>query len=105
MSSLQTTIILTQCYAVYIYRTLGDDLVENPWGKLAGAFAEVARHDPRPAVADAAALALIETLKLHGDGWDVAAWDAVYLRGLAYMLDLPETITADSSNGAILISY
>ena len=45
-----------------------------------GAFAEVARHDPRPAVADAAAAALVEVVQAHCRGWDAPSWQAVHVR-------------------------
>ena len=52
----------------------GEEGAGHPWGYLAGALGEVARHDPRPAVADAAAAALLEVVAAHAGRWDQAAW-------------------------------
>ena len=47
-----------------------------------GAFAEVARHDPRPLVADAAAAALVEVVEAHCRGWDEPCWQAAHVRSM-----------------------
>ena len=64
-------------------RSLESAAAENPWGFLMGAFAEVARHDPRPRVADAAAAALAEVVEAHCRGWDEPCWQAAYVSGHA----------------------
>lgn len=87
------------CLPISCRTALGEE--ESPWGLLSGALAVVARHDPRPPVADAAAAALVEIMEVHCSGWNVAAWDAVYLRGIAYMLELPDSLSFDSCAGTI----
>jgi len=66
--------------ATTLRRSLDSAAAENPWGFLMGAFAEVARHDPRPHVADAAAAALAEVVQAHCRGWDAPCWQAAHVR-------------------------
>lgn len=61
----------------------GEEGASHPWGYLAGAVAEVARHDPRAAVADAAAGALLEIAVAHCASWDSPAWQVTGLRRAA----------------------
>ena len=67
---------------------------EQPWGRLARALAMVARHDPRPAVADAAAAVLLDVAEAHAGAWNQAAWTQVWAQGFAYALELPLPRTA-----------
>ena len=62
---------------------------EEPWGALLAAFALVARHDPRPRVADAAANALLDCAAQHCQFWTQRVWAAVHARAVAYVLELP----------------
>ncbi len=68
-------------------RSLESPAAQHPWGFLMGAFAEVARHDPRPAVADAAAAALVEVVQAHCRGWDAPSWQAAHVRVSNLLLD------------------
>lgn len=62
---------------------------QAPWVALLGGLALVARHDPRPAVADAAAGALLGALAGHGGGWRAAEWRAGRDAAVGYLLALP----------------
>lgn len=86
---------------LFHFRNTSDGGKENPWGLLSGSLAEIARHDPRPRVADAAAAALLEIMEVHSSKWDAASWNAVYLRGIAYMLELPDSLSFEISTGAL----
>lgn len=70
--------------------------VEEPWGHLLAALALVARHDPRPRVANAAAAATIVCVEKHCGGWPAAVWDSVYARALSYILDLPFPVESET---------
>lgn len=59
------------------------------------ALALVARHDPRPRVADAAAAAVVGCAEAHYGGWSAAVWDSVLRRALSYIVDLPYPPSAD----------
>ena len=56
------------------------------------ALAMVARHDPRPPVANAAAAALLGLLEAHAEQWEGSVWDAAWQRGLAYLLEVPSLL-------------
>lgn len=60
-----------------------------PWTALLGALALVARHDPRPAVADAAADTLLGIVAGFGRGWRRAEWAAAREAAVVYLLALP----------------
>lgn len=64
--------------------------LEWAWSHVAKVLALVARHDPRAAVADAAAAALVEILGEHHAKWDAQQWGAFWASGLAYVLTLPQ---------------
>ncbi|BDA49435.1 probable Brefeldin A-inhibited guanine nucleotide-exchange protein [Coccomyxa sp. Obi] len=63
--------------------------VQEPWGLLLAALALVARHDPRTAVADAAAAAALGCAQAHCGGWPGPVWASVHRRALSYIVDLP----------------
>ena len=86
-------------------RTASEVRAENPWGLLAGALAEIARHDPRPAVADAAAAALLEIMEVHCSAWDSDAWNSFYLRGPGYMLELPDSLPSQTGGAVLKIIF
>ncbi|KAK9904753.1 hypothetical protein WJX75_001787 [Coccomyxa subellipsoidea] len=73
----------------------GKAVAEEPWGLLLAALALVARHDPRPRVADAAAAAVVGCAEAHYGGWSAAVWDSVLRRALSYIVDLPYPPSAD----------
>ena len=66
----------------------GGDATPTPWDAVLAAFASVARHDPRPVVADAAAAAA-EAAAECAPRWSKAAWRAYGSHTLRYTLDLP----------------
>lgn len=49
----------------------------------------VARHDPRPSVADAAAKSLLQIIQTHGSEWQPNVWPCALTKGIAYLLDFP----------------
>ena len=67
----------------------GGDATPTPWDAVLAAFASVARHDPRPVVADAAAAAAAEAAAECAPRWSTAAWRAYGGHTLRYTLDLP----------------
>jgi hypothetical protein len=74
----------------------------EPWGLLLAAFALVARHDPRPRVADAAAAALLDAAQKHCALWGRPEWASMQGRALAYVLDLPFLGSRGSEGGNAL---
>ena len=62
---------------------------DHPWALLLGSLAVVARHDPRPRVADAAAQALLEVMQDNCKDWDATSWRASYERAVSYLFELP----------------
>ena len=62
---------------------------DHPWALLLGSLAVVARHDPRPRVADAAAQALLEVMQHNCKDWDAGSWRASYERAISYLFELP----------------
>lgn len=71
------------------FLTLWVQADEEPWGTLLSAFALVARHDPRPRVADAAGAALLDAAQKHCGQWNAVEWASVQSRAVAYVLELP----------------
>ena len=61
----------------------------TPWDATLAALATVARHDPRPMVADAAAAALFEVAADVAPRWRAAGWRAFGGHAVRYCLDLP----------------
>ena len=62
---------------------------DHPWALLLGSLAVVARHDPRPRVADAAAQALLEVMQDNCQDWDASSWRTSYERAVSYLFELP----------------
>ena len=63
---------------------------EDAWRQLLAILTLVARHDPRPAVADAAAAALMQVIKTHSHEWQANVWSTALAKGIAYLLDFPK---------------
>ena len=61
----------------------------SPWDEVWAAFAAVARHDPRPPVADAALAAALEVAAATAPAWPPAAWRGFGGGIIRYALDLP----------------
>lgn len=61
----------------------------------------MARHDPRAAVADAAASALEGVLATHSHSWDSKTWSQNWTHGLGYVLDLPPQEPPSPSEGPV----
>ena len=68
-----------------------------PWAALLGALALVARHDPRPPVADAAADTLLGVVAGFGGAWRRGEWAVAREAAVVYLLTLP---SAQPSAGA-----
>ena len=73
---------------------------QHPWGRLARALAIVARHDPRPAVADTAAAVLLDVAEAHAGSWNQTAWTQVWAQGFAYALELPDPRSGSGAHHA-----
>ncbi|KAK9804748.1 hypothetical protein WJX72_003264 [[Myrmecia] bisecta] len=71
-------------------------LADHPWAQLLSAFAMVARHDPRPRVANECAHCMLEVLEGYSQAWDAAIWQVAHKAGIAYLLELPFPPTAGS---------
>jgi len=74
---------------------------EEMWSRLVTALSMVARHDPRPPVADAAAAALLGLLEAHGEQWEGAVWERAWHQGPAYLLEVPSTSESSISPSAV----
>jgi len=75
----------------------------SAWDDALSAFAAVARHDPRPAVADAAAAALFEVCSEVAGSWSSSSssssgWRAFGGHAIRYVLDLPASPADDVRN-------
>ena len=62
---------------------------EEAWRQLTAIVTLVARHDPRPLVADTAAQSLLAMVQAHAQRWTPAVWNCVFDKGIAYLLDIP----------------
>lgn len=76
---------------------------EHPWGLVLGQFATVARHDPRPEVADEAAAVLLEVIQAFSSQWESDIWQVVFTGALAYLFELPKSqLAADEDESAVV---
>ncbi|KAL0043362.1 hypothetical protein WJX79_002614 [Trebouxia sp. C0005] len=76
---------------------------DHPWGLVLGQFATVARHDPRPEVADEAVAVLLEVLQAFSSQWDSDTWHLAFSGPLAYLFDLPKSqLAADEDESAVV---
>lgn len=76
---------------------------DHPWGLVLGQFATVARHDPRPEVADEAVAVLLEVLQAFSSQWESDTWHLAVTGPLAYLFDLPKSqLAADEDESAVV---
>ena len=62
---------------------------EEAWRQLLAVITLVARHDPRPVVADSAAASLMQIVEAHAAQWQADIWTCMLKKGMAYLLDFP----------------
>ena len=65
------------------------DPLEAAWQAVLVPLATLAKRDPRPRLADAAAAALLQCLRAHGGGFSLPLWRRVYSAALLPLLALP----------------
>ncbi|DBA73285.1 hypothetical protein WJX77_003623 [Trebouxia sp. C0004] len=76
---------------------------DHPWGLVLGQFATVARHDPRPEVADEAVAVLLEVVQAFSSQWESHTWHLAFTGPLAYLFDLPKSqLAADEDVSAVV---